>query len=202
MPVYGEDKERELHQRLSAYMRGGANCNNADDLEIDTPGSPDSLFDAHDPPGPSNIASAFAAGASNSVLARSRSTRSTRSTRSRGLPEIEAQVEEAGADNDGWTSTDSTASRAGSVHPDADFAPGAGGARRAGYGGGGRSAAGGARPVGIGMGREDAAPGEPNPIVIYKCWSCGATVSLRRKGMLVMCPGCGGRIVMKVKSEK
>ncbi|CUS14869.1 unnamed protein product [Tuber aestivum] len=201
MSVYGEDKERELHDRLSDYIHGGADYNNAEELETNPPGSPDPLFDGCDSPGPSNIASAFAAAASGPVTR----SRSALPAPSQGLAEVEFQVG-AEADNDGWTSTDSTASRAGSVHPDAGFAAGTGGtgggARRVGYGGGGRSAARGAQSVGFGRGGEDPMSAEQNTVVNYTCWSCGSIVSLRKKEMIVMCDGCGGRIVMKLRPQK
>ncbi|KAG0133691.1 hypothetical protein HOY82DRAFT_639817 [Tuber indicum] len=163
MSVYGQEKQRELHEHLSAYIHGGADCDNAGDIETTTPGSPDSLFDSPSSPGPSNIASAFATAASGPALSHSLSTR-----RSQAVPEIEAQVE-ADADSGGWTSTESNASRASSVGPDASFAAGTGGH-------------GGARGVG--------------------CWSCNAMVSIRRKEMIIMCAGCGGRIMMKLRPER
>ncbi|KAG0644023.1 hypothetical protein HOY80DRAFT_1019834 [Tuber brumale] len=199
MSVYGQDKEKELHERLSTYIHGGADCNNSGNLETNTPSPPDSLFDAPNSPGPSSIASAFTTAASSPVLSHPLSTRP-----SQGLPEIEVQVE-ADADNGGWTSTESTVSRAGSVGPDAGFAAGTGGhggARGVGYGAGGRSAASGAPPAGFGMGRGGPATAEPNVVVVYRCWACNAMVSIGRKEMIIMCSGCGGRIMMKLRPER
>ncbi|PUU79402.1 hypothetical protein B9Z19DRAFT_1064293 [Tuber borchii] len=209
MSVYGQNNDTELRERLSAYIeRGGGDWDTAGDFGADPPGSPDSLFDY---PGPSNIASAFAAAASSNRV-RTRSL-SIRPGPPGTLPETEVQVE-ANGDNDGWTDTDSAASRAGSVRPDVTFAAGTGRtggnggnggtsrARRAAYGSGGRSVAREAPSVGLGMAGEGPMPAQSNVAVPYSCWSCGAMVSIRRKEPFVMCAACGGRIVMKVRPEQ
>jgi len=204
MSVYDQDSEVEHHERLASYIHGGGgDWGNAEDRGSTAPGSPDPLFDS---PGPSNIASAFAAAASsNRIRTRSQTIRAGRSGE---LRETEAQAE-ANADNDGWTDTDSVSTRAASVRtgPDATFAAGAGGTggrgkpRRLGYGGGDRPARR-SPPVDFGMAGENPAPAVSNVAVPYSCWSCGAMVSIRRKEVFVMCAACGGRIVMKVRPEQ
>jgi len=207
---YGQDNDTELRERLAAYIvGGGGDWDTAGDFGASPPGSPDPLFDS---PGPSNIASAFAAAASSNRV-RTRSL-SIRPGLSGALPETEVQVE-ANGDNDGWTDTESSASRAGSVRLDATFAAGTGRtgggnggnggtsrARRGGYGSGGRSVAREAPSVGFGMVVEDPMPIQSNVAVPYSCWSCSAMVSIRRKEPFVMCAACGGRIVMKVRPEQ
>jgi len=203
MSAHGQEKETELHERLAAYIHGGGDWGDDEGFETNTPGSPDPLFDS---PGPSNIASAFAAAAAASNHVRTRS-RSTRPRSSRALPETEDQ-DEGNTDNDGWTDTDSVASHASSARPDATFTAGAGGtggsggARRVGHGNRGRPAAGGAPSMGFGMGEENPVPTVSNVAVPYTCWSCSAMVSIRRKESLVMCTACGGRVVMKVRPEQ
>lgn len=209
MSVYGQNNDTELRERLSAYIEGGGgDWDTAGDFGANPPGSPDPLFDS---PGPSNIASAFAAAASSNRV-RTRSL-SIRPGLSGTLPETEVQAE-ANGDNDGWTDTDSIASRAGSVRPDVTFAAGTGRTggnggnggtsrtRRAGYSNGGRSAAREAPPAGFGMAGEDPMPIQSNVAVPYSCWSCSAMVSIRRKEPFVMCAACGGRIVMKMRPEQ
>ncbi|RPB05360.1 hypothetical protein L873DRAFT_1839912 [Choiromyces venosus 120613-1] len=202
MSVFGPDKEMELHSRLTAFIHGDADDDeNFGDPGMNAPGSPDRFSEAPGSPGPSDIAMAFAAGAHSPALSRPVSLRSLslRPRHTRAPPEITAGGDK---DNDGWTSSESGASRAGSPAPGVDARGGGGGTRR-GAAVGGRSAI--DRTQARGLNAENSQPGEEeegaNPVMHYRCWACCDIVSIRRKEVSVICPGCGGRIVMKVRPE-